>query len=117
MTRLLELIDRYWQGTCPVFAPGPFLSFENMRARCLRFDRVLKNAEDMAEAALLNLYLGFEAIADSVPLPLRKELSNCMITNIYSEIDTLSACDILNPSFQGIVGDICYPKQRAPWFY
>jgi hypothetical protein len=30
MTRLLELIDRYRQGTCPVFAPGPFLSFENM---------------------------------------------------------------------------------------
>ena len=61
MTRLLELIDKYWQGTCPVFAPGAFLSFENMRARCVQFDRVLKNVEDMAEAALLNLYLGFEA--------------------------------------------------------
>lgn len=86
MTRLLELINRYRQGSYPVFAPGVFLPIESMRARGLRFDRVLKNAKDMAEAALLNLDIGFEATVVPFDMNVEAELIGCKV-HYHEEVD------------------------------
>jgi len=57
---LSALAARHQHGNHPVFAHGPFLPIVLMRERGLEFDRILKRAEDMAAAALLNFELGFE---------------------------------------------------------
>lgn len=60
MNPLSALAAKYQQGNHPVFAPGPFLPILLMHERGLQFKRILKHAEDMASAALLNFELGFE---------------------------------------------------------
>ncbi len=86
MTRLLELINRYRQGAYPVFAPGAFLPIKSMRSRGLQFDQVLKNANDMAAAALLNVELGFEATVIPFDMNVEAELIGCKI-NYHEEVD------------------------------
>ena len=61
---------KYQRGNHPVFAPAPFLSILLIHDRGLRFNRILKHAEDMTAAALLNFELGFETTA--VPLDCSK---------------------------------------------
>ena len=86
MTKLLELINRYRQGAYPVFVAGAFLPIESMHARGLQFDQVLQNAKDMAEAALLNLALGFEATVVPFDMNVEAELIGCKV-NYHEEAD------------------------------
>ena len=109
MTRLFELIDRYRQGTCPVFAPGPFLSIEGMRAKGLQFDRVLKNAEDMAEAALLNLDLGFEATVIPFDTNVEAELIGCRV-NYHEDVDGMPVYPTVGERWIQTANDFELPK-------
>ncbi|MDZ7582757.1 MAG: uroporphyrinogen decarboxylase family protein [Deltaproteobacteria bacterium] len=86
MTKLIELVDRYRQGPYPVFAAGPFLSIASLRAKNLRFARVLTGAEEMAEAALLNLNLGFESTVVPFDMNVEAELIGCRV-NYHEEVD------------------------------
>ncbi len=86
MTKLIELVDRYRQGPYPVFAAGPFLSIASLCAKNLRFARVLTGAEEMAEAALLNLNLGFESTLVPFDMNVEAELIGCRV-NYHEEVD------------------------------
>ena len=61
MNPLSTLAAQHQQGNHPVFIPGPFLPIQLMHERGLQFIRILRHAEDMSRAALLNFELGFES--------------------------------------------------------
>jgi uroporphyrinogen-III decarboxylase len=81
-------MERYRRGPYPVFSPGPFLPIEGLRARGLRFNRLLQNAADMASAALLKVEMGFEATAVPFDMNVEAELIGCPVL-FHEEVEGL----------------------------
>ena len=61
MSPFIQLMKRHQRGRRPVFNPSPFIPMMLLRQKGLVFNHVLRQAKDMAEAALLNFELGFES--------------------------------------------------------
>lgn len=88
MNPLFRLMDRCKKGRRPVFKPGPFLPLALIRQRGLIFNDLLRKAEDMAEAALLNFEVGFESTTLPFDLNVEAELLGGTI-NYHDEVDTI----------------------------
>lgn len=86
MNPLLQLMNRCKKGRRPVFKPGPFLPLALMRQRGLVFNDILRKAEDMAAAALLNFELGFDSTALPFDLNVEAELLGGTI-NYHDEVE------------------------------
>ena len=61
MNPFIQLMKRHQRGRRPVFNPAPFIPMMLLRQKGLVFNHVLRQAKDMAEAALSNFELGFES--------------------------------------------------------
>jgi uroporphyrinogen-III decarboxylase len=67
-------MERVRQGRRPVFNLAPFIPMTLLRQKGLGFNRVLRMAEDMAEAALLSFEVGFESTTLPFDLNVEGEL-------------------------------------------
>ena len=70
----IRLMERVRQGRRPVFNPAPFIPMTLLRQKGLVFNRVLRKAEEMAEAALLSFEVGFESTTLPFDLNVEAEL-------------------------------------------
>jgi len=86
MNPLLALAAKHQRGNHPVFAPGPYLPILLMHERGLEFSRILKHAEDMASAALLNFELGFETTVVPYDMNVEAEIIGYEV-NYHEEVE------------------------------
>ncbi len=86
MNQLSALVAKHRRGNHPVFAPGPFLPILLMHERGLQFNRILKYAEDMAAAALLNFELGFDTTVVPYDMNVEAEIIGYAVS-YHAEVD------------------------------
>lgn len=112
MNRLSALVARHRLGNHPVFAPGPFLPILLMHERDLQFNRVLKHAEDMAAAALLNFELGFEASVVPYDMNVEAEIIGCEV-NYHEAVEGNPVYPTIGARWINKTGDFDLPDDVA----
>ncbi len=86
MNSLTKLMQACQKGNVPIFMTGPFLSVESLWAKGLNFNQVLQSAQGMAQVALMNLELGFEATVVPFDMNVEAETIGCPV-NYHDEAE------------------------------